>query len=84
VSLIIMEAIFITSIAGYLGLVAGVFTLEAVSGMIEGEGIFQNPEVDMTTAIIATLVLVVSGTLAGLFPALRAASISPIEALREQ
>ena len=84
VSLIIMEAIFITSIAGYLGLVAGVFTLEAVSGMIEGEGIFQNPEVDMTRAIIATLVLGVSGTLAGLFPAMRAVSISPIEALREQ
>lgn len=84
VSLIIMEAIFITSIAGYLGLVAGIFTLEAVSGIIEGEGIFQNPEVDMTTAIIATLVLVVSGTLAGLFPALRAASISPIEALRDE
>lgn len=84
VSLIIMEAIFITSIAGYLGLVAGVFTLEAVSGLIEQQGVFQNPEVDMQTAIIATLVLIVSGTLAGLFPAIRAASISPIAALREE
>ncbi len=84
VSLIIMEAIFITSIAGYLGLVAGVFTLEAVSGVIEQQGIFQNPQVDMNIAIIATLVLIVAGTLAGLFPAIRAASISPIEALREE
>lgn len=84
VSLIIMESIFITSIAGYLGLVAGVFTLEAVSGMIEDPGIFQNPSVDLTTASIATLVLIVAGTLAGLVPAIKAASISPIEALREE
>lgn len=84
VSLIIMEAIFITSIAGYMGLVAGVFTLEAVSGMIEDPGIFQNPEVDLLTASIATLVLIVSGTLAGLVPAIKAASISPIEALRDE
>lgn len=84
VSLIIMEAIFITSIAGYMGLVAGVFTLEAIAGMIENQGVFQNPEVDLKTASIATLVLVVSGTLAGLVPAIKAASISPIEALREE
>ncbi|MCF8464235.1 MAG: ABC transporter permease [Flavobacteriales bacterium] len=84
VSLIIMESIFITSIAGYLGLVAGVFTLEAVSGMIEDPGIFQNPSVDLSTASIATLVLIVAGTLAGLVPAIKAASISPIEALREE
>jgi len=84
VSLIIMESVFITSIAGYLGLVAGVFTLEAVSGLIEDPGIFQNPEVDLKTACIATLVLIVAGTLAGLFPALKAASISPIEALRDE
>ncbi|MCF8461147.1 MAG: ABC transporter permease [Flavobacteriales bacterium] len=84
VSLIIMESIFITTIAGYLGLVVGVFTLEAVSGMIEDPGIFQNPSVDLTTASIATLVLIVAGTLAGLVPAIKAASISPIEALREE
>ncbi len=84
VSLIILEAVFITGIAGYLGMVAGVFTLEAVSGAIEDPGIFLNPEVDISTAIIATVVLVVAGTLAGLFPAIQAASINPIEALREE
>lgn len=84
VSMIILEAIFITSIAGYLGLVAGVFTLEAVSNAIEDPGIFRNPEVELSTAIAATIVLVVAGTLAGLFPALKAASIKPIEALREE
>lgn len=84
VSLIMLEAIFITSIAGYLGLVAGVFTLEAVSGMIEDPGIFQNPEVDLYTVSLATLVLVIAGTLAGLIPAIKAASISPIIALRDE
>lgn len=84
VSLIILEAIFITSIAGYMGMVAGVFTLEAVAEFVENPGIFRNPEVDLQTAITATLVLVFAGTLAGLFPAIKAASISPIEALREE
>ena len=84
VSLIILESIFITSIAGYLGLVAGVFTLEGVSSLIEDPGIFRNPEVDLVTAIKATLVLIVAGTLAGLVPAIKAASISPIEALRDE
>lgn len=84
VSMIILEAIFITGIAGYLGLVAGVFTLEAVSNAIQDPGIFRNPEVELTTAIAATAVLVIAGTLAGLFPALKAASIKPIEALRDE
>ena len=84
VSLIILEAIFITSIAGYMGLVAGVFALEAASSAIEDPGIFRNPEVDLGTAITATIVLVVAGTFAGLFPAIKAASISPIEALRDE
>lgn len=84
VSLIIMESIFITSIAGYLGLIAGIFTLEAANDMITDPGIFMNPEVEIATAIKAMIVLVVAGTLAGLFPAIKAASINPIEALRDE
>ena len=84
VGLILMESIFITSIAGYLGLVAGVFLLEFVSSQITDPGIFRNPEVDLNTAIAATLVLIAAGAFAGLIPALRAASIRPIEALREE
>ena len=79
-----MEAIFITSVAGYLGLVAGVFLLEFASSQIEDPGIFRNPEVELSTAIAATLLLITAGALAGLIPALRAASIRPIEALREE
>ena len=43
---------------------------------------FSNPEIDIKVAIIATIVLVVSGALAGLIPAIKAARINPIEALR--
>ena len=81
---IILEAIFITSIAGYLGLVAGVYLLEFMAENIQGVEYFQNPEVDFGVAISATLILVLAGVGAGLFPATRAASIRPIEALREE
>lgn len=84
VSLILLEATFITSIAGYLGMVAGVFTLEAINNSLEDPGIFRNPSVDLSTVAIATAVLVIAGLLAGLIPAMRAASISPIEALRDE
>ena len=84
VSQVVMEALFITSVAGYLGLIAGVFTLEGVSTLITDPGIFRNPEVDLGTAFTATFTLILSGGLAGLFPALRAASIRPIEALRDE
>jgi putative ABC transport system permease protein len=43
---------------------------------------FAKPEVDVEVAIAATIVLVISGALAGLVPALKAANIKPIEALR--
>lgn len=84
VSLILTESVVITSIAGYLGLVCGVFLLEFVSSSIDDPGIFMNPEVELFTAIAATVVLVAAGVIAGLIPALRAASIRPIEALREE
>lgn len=84
VSLILTESVVITSIAGYLGLVCGVFLLEFVSSSIDDPGIFMNPEVELFTAITATVVLVSAGVIAGLIPALRAASIRPIEALREE
>ena len=81
---IILEAIFITSIAGYLGLVAGVYLLEFMADNIQGVEYFQNPEVDFGVAISAALILVLAGVGAGLFPATHAASIRPIEALREE
>jgi len=83
VGLVILESIFITSVAGYFGLVLGVGVLELLSPYLNSE-YFQNPEADITIAIGATLLLIVSGTLAGLIPARRAARIKTIDALRDE
>ncbi|MEZ4849708.1 MAG: ABC transporter permease [Bacteroidia bacterium] len=85
VGLIIQESIFITSLAGYLGLLGGVGLLELVSANIPSDTpFFANPEIDLSIAIQATILLVVAGAIAGLIPSLKAARIRPIEALRDQ
>lgn len=83
IGLIMQESIFITTIAGYIGLTLGVLLLEWSGTLISGSDYFSNPEVDIQVAINATLLLVFTGSLAGLFPALRAANIQPVNALRE-
>lgn len=83
INLILLESVLITSFSGYIGLVMGVGLLELISPMFEtADTFFKNPEVDITVAIGATLVMVVSGMLAGFVPARKAARIQPIEALR--
>lgn len=88
VALIIQESVFITMVAGYLGLVAGVLLLSSISYGLEefsiDTGMFSNPEVNMQTAFMALFVLVICGALAGLFPASKAAKINPIEALHDE
>ena len=89
--LIISESVVITTFFGYLGMVTGVAVTEYMN-VIAGEKtvdagafsvmVFQNPTVDLSIAIQATLTLVIAGTLAGFFPARKAAQIRPIEALR--
>jgi putative ABC transport system permease protein len=83
VTLILFEAIVITSIAGYLGLLAGIGLLELIGSNIDAEN-FKNPSVDLRIALITVGLLTISGALAGLFPAMRAAYIQPIEALKDE
>ena len=82
VALIMQEAIVITSVAGYIGLVAGIACLQYLSNLTQDPGIFMNPEVDFSVAVAALIFLVIAGAASGLFPAIRAASVKPIEALR--
>ncbi len=89
ISLIIQESIFITSISGYLGLLTAAGLLELMRmgiDMVEASGgqlpFFYKPEVDLDVAFIAIIVLVIAGALAGLMPAMKAANIKPIEALK--
>jgi putative ABC transport system permease protein len=82
VRMIVEEALAITMVSGYLGLVAGVAVLTAVAKAVPKAPFFQRPEVDLRVALAATGVLVLAGALAGLFPALRAARVNPIQAMR--
>jgi putative ABC transport system permease protein len=82
VMLIVQEAVFITAMAGYVGLVLGIGLLQLFAGA--ESDFFKHPEVDFSVAISATVLIVISGALAGLFPALRAARVQPVEALRAE
>jgi len=84
VDLILQEAILITTVAGYTGMVLGVAVLELVSVYLPEGTIFRNPGVDIRIAVYATLLLVVAGTVAGFFPARKAAAVRPMQALREE
>ena len=85
ISLILQESVLITAFAGYVGLVLGVGLMELLSPMFENsDTFFKNPGVDLRVAISATILLVVSGAVAGFIPARKAASIKPIEALRDE
>lgn len=81
---IILESLILTTVAGYLGLVAGVGVVEIIGRAIAAapSEMFQNPEVPFESALITLAILVASGVLAGLIPARRAVKISPVEALR--
>ena len=84
VSMILLEAVVITTVAGYTGLVLGVFSLEYISTLASDPGTFMNPGVDLSVALTSTLMLVVAGSIAGLIPALQAAKVKPIVALRDE
>lgn len=91
--LIITESIIITSFFGYIGMVCGVAANEIMDATIGHTTIdtglfkaamFVNPTVGIGTSIGATITIVIAGTIAGLIPAIKAARIRPIEALRAE
>ncbi|CAM1354437.1 ABC transporter permease [Tenacibaculum insulae] len=77
---IILESIFLTLLAGSLGIIAGGLILM----MIDAADILTNPTVDIPIVLIAYAVLIFLGTLIGFIPAYMATIIQPIEALREE
>ena len=82
IALVVGEAVIVTSVAGYLGLLAGVGVIELASRHLTDVPYLRNPEVDLSVALTAAGILVFCGALAGFFPARHAARISPMEALR--
>jgi putative ABC transport system permease protein len=83
VAMIIQEAVFLTGIAGLLGLSAGVALLGATGSLIQNDFVM-NPSINLGVGIAATVGLIVAGALAGFFPARAAARVNPITALRDQ
>jgi putative ABC transport system permease protein len=83
VVMIMLESIFVTAIAGYSGLLIGVFSLKALEKTLETYFI-TNPSVETYVVVGATIILVIAGTIAGYIPAKRAASIKPIVALNDE
>ena len=89
INMIVAESILLTAFAGYLGLVAGVAVLEGAAVIFakmgsEVQQVFINPEVDMVVALQMLMLLIFLGALAGFAPAMRAAKITPIAAMREE
>ncbi len=82
VFMIIQEAVFLTAIAGLLGLAGGVFTCELLGHM--DNDFIVDPTINLATGVGATAFLVLAGALAGYFPARAAAKVNPIHALRDE
>jgi putative ABC transport system permease protein len=83
IGMILQESVFITTLAGYFGLLLGTGILKLIGDSLEKYFII-NPTVDTGVVIGATIVLILSGIMAGYLPAKRAARIRPIVALRDE
>ena len=88
ISSLLCESILVTGIAGYAGLVLGVGIIEGISALLIKMNIelpfFRQPEVELDVALSALILLVAAGVIAGLMPALRAARITPTEAMKAE
>jgi len=83
IQMILQESVFITTISGYLGLFLGIIVLKNIGLKLE-DYFIKDPFIDFSTALAATVVLVIFGAVAGYIPAKRASSIKPIVALRDE
>ncbi len=85
---ILTESVVLTSLAGFLGIIAGVWALEGIDGLLQaqedGGGAMRNPGVEFGIVMTALAVLIIAGALAGLLPANRALKVKTIEALRAE
>ncbi len=79
---ILAESVAITVLFGYIGIVLGTVVAQVITMVIGDVDFLKNPTVSLAIAFEVTAVLVVAGALAGLFPALKALKVKPVEALR--
>ncbi|WP_026978839.1 ABC transporter permease [Flavobacterium tegetincola] len=83
IAMILHEAVFITLISGFIGLIFGLLLWAGIGPFIESD-FFSHPEVDFNIAMTTVILLTVAGAFAGFVPAYKAAKIRPIVALRDE
>ncbi len=81
---IVAESVAITTLFGYIGVVFGTGVTAVIAKLTEGTDFLKNPTVDLSTALNVTIVLIIAGAFAGLFPAIKATKVKPVEALRDE
>lgn len=81
---VIVESVAITALFGYIGIFFGIIANEGLATAFDGQEWISDPSVNLSIAVEVTIVLVVAGALAGLFPALKALKVKPVEALRTE
>ena len=83
IGMVLQESIFITTLSGVTGMIFGIALLSNIGDRLE-EFFIIDPYIENSTAIVATVLLILFGAVAGYIPAKRAASIKPIVALRDE
>lgn len=81
---IITESVALTALFGYIGISFGMLVLAGLAKAFTGMDFIRDPSVTLSIAVEVTVVLVVAGAFAGLFPALKATKVKPVEALRDE
>lgn len=81
---IILESVSITTLFGYIGIILGTAVTALVAHFVGEHQGFLNPGVNLSIAFEVTVVLIIAGAMAGLFPALKALKVKPVEALRDE
>ncbi len=86
ISMIVQEAILITSVAGYIGMITGVGLIYTIRSIMDKYKIetefFRDPEVNFSVVLTALVLLILSGAIAGLIPAIQASRIHPVKAMK--